>query len=1681
MSSLTFLVTELQSLASETRRKHPDVREAAEKSLAILRSSPEQATIHLASDGPQSDDLLRPVFMGCATKNAKVVAISLGSLQRLIALKAVPQSTVPLIVTTMNDCVNQGVDIQLRILQTLLSLITNFLAVHSELLGDALLLCFKLQESRIAVVTSTAAATLRQLVMFVVDKVVDEDHRDEVEVSSMTETTLPNGKTKALGPSALDAFAVFQDLCLLADAEHPHFLKPNVLRKTFALELIESVLTNYHDLFRKIFVHDELLQFLQHHLSLLLLKALSDRPNFPLTLRATRQFSLELKSESEVFLMLLIRIVSADGTDGDQIDHAHPHGPRPLWMRVLSMEVMRGLCSDAELMRKIWERYDAEAEGSKIFTSLVTALKRLVTEKPDLLGVCTEMYGVGVPTGSGSSSDLSAYGLDVGGVAGMVANAASATVSDVASMMGSEVGLSMQESAMKLQCIDQLDKADSPGIPEPYIYLLGVQCLRPRAAGEPVMRAPPALNIDAIPTEEPYAKPLRTVHDMVESGWPALLAALSFLISTNLSDELFVDVLASYQALTTVSGMLGLSTPRDAFFTSLAHLAIPIGVLSSLDAYPHLSIHGDPITPRSTASTFSENLGLALTGSAPSTPPGFSERNMACLKVLVSSALFLAGSLGDSWLNILEVLQNADDVLSVKGGRPSASKRATIGPGSGVLPVARTGSLGSSQSPSAGGSGGSQGQVQPTHPLLADLDPESMQHAIQRLFDASKNLDDDAFRDFVNALCKLSAAMVEMQSSNNETLVRDSESVDDVASSPTLSPPSDSAHRRRVSGLQMLRTPLSGDFGISKLGGIATLNIHRLIYRSPEVAWDPITEHLLSVILNHTAPGSVRVQAARVLDDILVVVPRNLSTTVISDGIAMNSSTIEVRRMGFETLHQILQASGHTLVIGWETIFEMLSSVCRPAFPSSLSVETVVGASSKAEPSKTIPQPLTYTSEKGYNTLVKIAFQSLTLVCDSLTSLSPEHLRLCISTLGQFGRQADTNIALTAAESLLWGVSDSIQAKRKDSDKEPEYSELWMFLLTEILGLCTDARPEVRVGANQTLFRTLQLYGATLSLETWDACIWKITFPLLDAITAGVRQATSGEPAHLGPIPADQQWDESKILALQSIGSIFHEFLVSKIMPLASFADAWDVFVSRIRDSWLHDNRDVSATAVRCMDKAIRALADVNEDAANATEAALDRVWRACDEMGEAVQMGGSEGSVNRSSVKETFRPFTQESLMAFVDVIRSMRSVAKSVHKHEWAIEQLERLMAILKGVLTYPDSQDFRPDVDALSPVQGAVLEVIDTIDLNVPGASSLVLRDLSEYVTLPFLAAFDIPEPKPSSVPARSAQLRMGPKQVTYIGLSKKVMPMLVDLFMRFKDQATLYVDGTLERIFSAYGIPIKMKYECPAPSKFGKDPPLWKTATTSFLKIVKECGPQMQALGESIPDDRREAIWRQIVDTFRGGILADCSPADSFPLDVQEEEENFDLALLAALEIDVISYLGEACIPDYLILQLARILHQGSRLRDEDNYLPPSPKSISEGLGKRLSQEFETIERFGDPELAVGSTEAGRALPRERFSYWCFDLLFLICSDTAKELLLCSFYEAATNRRFLLSINCHEGDLHHVSDFGSGAPAALACSHSRVQNVVPTSSASSWSEAHFLGRQLMLVSFQPPSLS
>lgn len=141
------------------------------------------------------------------------------------------------------------------------------------------------------------------------------------------------------------------------------------------------------------------------------------------------------------------------------MDESHRHGNTArvrlisCWLIYLLTNIasFSRLCTDAELIRNVYARYDAADSGSKVFTSLITALKRLITEKPALLGVGSQMFGVGVSSHAGEGPSASSSSFDVGGVAGMVATAASATVSGVVGMMGSGGGLSLQGSAMKLQ------------------------------------------------------------------------------------------------------------------------------------------------------------------------------------------------------------------------------------------------------------------------------------------------------------------------------------------------------------------------------------------------------------------------------------------------------------------------------------------------------------------------------------------------------------------------------------------------------------------------------------------------------------------------------------------------------------------------------------------------------------------------------------------------------------------------------------------------------------------------------------------------------------------------------------------------------------------------------------------------------------------------------------------------------------------------------------------------------------------------------------------------------------------------------------------------------------------------------------------------------------------------------
>ena len=93
----------------------------------------------------------------------------------------------------------------------------------------------------------------------------------------------------------------------------------------------------------------------------------------------------------------------------------------------------------------------------------------------------------------------------------------------------------------------------------------------------------------------------------------------------------------------------------------------------------------------------------------------------------------------------------------------------------------------------------------------------------------------------------------------------------------------------------------------------------------------------------------------------------------------------------------------------------------------------------------------------------------------------------------------------------------------------------------------------------------------------------------------------------------------------------------------------------------------------------------------------------------------------------------------------------------------------------------------------VQSAVYDVVQALQLaSVPGLPSLVVADLADYATLAYYAGFTVESATSTSASA--------PKQVTYIALSKKAMPRVVELCDAFRTESRLYTDCTMEHVLS-----------------------------------------------------------------------------------------------------------------------------------------------------------------------------------------------------------------------------------------------------------------------------------------
>jgi hypothetical protein len=682
----------------------------------------------------------------------------------------------------------------------------------------------------------------------------------------------------------------------------------------------------------------------------MIIRSLSDRLSFPITLRIIRILNLLLRShltimpsECEIALGLLNHMLDPEAS--------------PLWKRALCLEVYRGIYSDSRLVLDIFGQFDAQEGKRCILGDNLAAFVRLATEKPALIGLG---QGSTVPTGRGDGKDAASEqaAAEAGALAGVIGGPVSES-----NNTGHSTGISMQWSSLKTPCMEHLDKTEPPALPETYVYSLVLTCItniseslarfvlpltvhhenksRKKSKTEDLSKAeseaaPPTsglsrtqsyrkktIPVNPLTLKEHSAHPfIETTSSLVTECWPAVLATCSTFLNAALDVDFYRALVRSIQKFTQVAGLLRLSTPRDAFLTTLGKAAIPPSLLLSGLASPKtptpenqgvfsnakglLSV--DSLVSQASSMSLDKNRRPSHENNVPTLGP----RNLLCLRALLNLAIALGPTLQSAWSIIFETLQVADLIMSMAN---QTGARGT------VPPRTRADSDLSSEK--------------------VEAETSAVQAAARRLFESTVDFPNESFVELLQALC---------------TLLNTGSAPESGQRTPTIAGRPQTHQRRMgsVSGMSLSIQSNARDsaFALNKIGDLAALNEERLsLYDPSESGWDVFVSELVRFSADDRKTSSTRLLAADIIsrtvkdiaelsmgdeerneiqNRILSALQMQISVLHRNDNTSDDSysdTDIRIHQIALEALKDVIEQCGESLVAGWGSVFDCLLSV----------------------------------------------------------------------------------------------------------------------------------------------------------------------------------------------------------------------------------------------------------------------------------------------------------------------------------------------------------------------------------------------------------------------------------------------------------------------------------------------------------------------------------------------------------------------------------------------------------------------------------------------------------------------------------------------------------------------------------------------------------------------------------
>ncbi|XP_072341125.1 protein MON2 homolog isoform X2 [Scyliorhinus torazame] len=1523
--------SDLRSLSLECRKKFPPVKEAAESGIVKVKTIAARNTHILAALKENSAEVVQPLLMGCGTKEPKIAQLCLSAIQRLMSHEVVSEGAAGNIINMLWQLMENGLE-ELRLLQTVLVLLTTNTVVHDDALAKAIVLCFRLHFTKDNITNNTAAATVRQVVTVVFERMdaEDEQHKNDDRLPPVVQGNSNRRTISTLRPCAKDAYMLFQDLCQLVNADAPYWLVGMTeMTRTFGLELLESVLNDFPRVFLQ---HQEFSFLLKERVCPLVIKLFSpnikfrqgtntpssptpvEKPYFPICMRLLRVVSVLIKhfysllvTECEIFLSLLVKFL-----DGD----------KPQWLRAVAVECIHRLCIQPQLLRSFCQSYDMKPHSTKVFRDIVNALGSFIQSlfiTPSTGNNPISNAQTGTSGGGGLSAAQNGAGMNA--TVGLTPQPAFEYRGTWIPILNTSV-----QGTSKAAYLELLDKVEPPTIPDGYAMSVAFGCLLDLVRGITAM-IEAELDSEGFASQSGLVKKAAEVQpseqqeklavsvsravweEMVGACWCGLLAALSLLLDASTDETASENILKAEMTMASLCGKLSLVTPRDAFITAICKASLPphyaLTVLNSSGGFHKTySIQGQSvqmISPSSDSHQQVVAVGQPLTSQHQGTVM-LTAKNIQCMRTLLNLAHCHGSVLGTSWQLVLATLQHLVWILGLKPASGGALKpgRAVEGPST-VLTTAVMSDL----------------------PVISNI--------LSRLFESSQYLDDVSLHHLINALCSLSTEAMDMAFWNNKE--------------PSL-------------------------FAVAKLLETGLVNMHRI-----EILWRPLTGHLLEVCQHPNARmremGAEAVTALmkaglsfkhdpplsqnQRLQLLLLNPLKELSNIVHSD----------IRQKQLECVLQILQNEGDSLGPGWPLVLGVIEAIRNDQGESLI---------------RTAFQCLQLVVTDFLPTMPSTCLQIVVDVAGSF-GLQNQELNISLTSIGLLWNISDyfyqrgeiIEKELDKEEALLQKHAEEKGVSlNRPFHPAPPFDCLWLCLYSKLGELCVDPRPAVRKSGGQTLFSTVGAHGTLLQHETWHTVLWKVLFPLLGRVrksstTADKEKIESGGGnilIHHSRDTAEKQWAETWVLTLAGVARIFNtrRYL---LQSLGDFSKAWDVLLDHIQSAALSKNSEVSLAALKSCQEILQIVTPVKEcdkpeglsgvnmpvfvgplippgpaRVLSRTDSLGDRLGRyngtevnaATDEIEDSALWWaawntwykiGSESTKPPTTCDKLFFIPSQPFLTALVQIFPALYQHIKT----GFSMEDLKKLGVILHGAVSVPISSDASPFIlpsyteAILTSLQETVLIALDVLQKAICiGPEDMQIMYPAIFDQLLSFVEFSCKAPTYGKLETKNiANAKFNQAEwvaLNYVPFAEKSLEVVVDLYQKTACHKAVVNEKVLQKIIKTLRIPLNLKYACPSETT-------WKMAVSSLLKVLSIGLPVARQHASSRKFD---TMWPELASTFEDFLFTKSTPPDNLSIQEFEKNENIDVEVVQLISTDILPYAN--FIPKEFVGQIMTMLNKGS---------------------------------------------------------------------------------------------------------------------------------------------------------